>query len=112
MILHDLRQTLEGLDDEIEQLRNTLNPPGSPLQSIDTSSQPNPTSSATKGGKGKYEMIDDKARLERLVRAKEKTKESLEGRAGWVGMDQARAEDRALEGAAAASTTAEAAPVP
>ena len=130
MILNDLRQTLEELDGEIEELRETLNPPGSPLQSIDqtpnsssqTRPQPHtggssiPNSVTKSGGKGKYDTIDDKSRLERLVRAKQKTKESLEGRAGWVGMAQANAEDKALEGAAlseeAASATAAALALP
>lgn len=108
VILNDLRQTLEVLDGEIEDLRNALNPPGSPLQSIESSQPGNgigsgtsstPNSMTKSGVKGKYDMIDDKSRLERLIRAKQKTKESLEGRAGWVGMDQANAEDKALEGA-------------
>lgn len=43
--------------------------------------------------RGNYDDIGDVGKLERLVRAKEKTKVSLEGRVGWVGMEQARAEE-------------------
>lgn len=50
-------------------------------------SQPQPSASAAK-----YDDIDDVARLERLVAAKEKTRSNLESRVGWAAMDQAGAE--------------------
>ena len=81
---------MESLDDEIEELRVTLKTSSNP-QTESPPEKPSSTAitSANKT-KGKYNAVDDKDRLERLVRAKEKTKESLEGRAGWAGMDQAK----------------------
>lgn len=87
-------------------MRNTLNPPGSPLRAVDDgdahttfphSPVPPTPSSRTRG---KYDGIEDKARLERLIKAKEKTKSSLEGKAGWMAMNQAKAEDQAAAAAA------------
>lgn len=86
--LRDLRQALESLDDEIQALRDTLNPPGTPLQELGAAGTPPPTFTS----KGKYDSIEDAARLERLVKAKEKTKAALERRAGWAGLEQARAD--------------------
>ena len=83
--LRDLHSALEILDDEIESLRATINPPDSPLRSI---GEVKPEKVRT----GQYDGIEDTAKLERLVKAREKTKTILEGRVGWVGMDQARAE--------------------
>lgn len=85
------------MDDEIADMRNTLNPPGSPLQSVDATSTP---PSQTNGNgvpkeKGKYEDITDVARLERLIKAKEKTKASLVQKVAWVAMEQNRAEEEA-----------------
>jgi len=43
--------------------------------------------------------MTDAAKLTRLVRAKEKTKQLLESKAGWAGMNQSKAEDQAAEAA-------------
>ena len=81
--LRDVRASLETLDGEITSLRETINPPGSSM--LDRVEQ----------DKGKYDDIDDVDKLERLVKAKEKTKTSLEGRVGWASLERARAEDLA-----------------
>jgi hypothetical protein len=95
VILTDLRTQLSALDDEITALRNTINPPGSPLREIgDTTDPITPATFTTK-----YDDITDAARLGRLVKAKEKTKQSLESKAGWAALDQSKAEDAAAEAA-------------
>jgi hypothetical protein len=86
-------------------MRNTLNPPGSPLQVVDTglpmSSQSQSVGSGTPQGakENKYEDITDVIKLERLIKAKEKTRAALEQKVGWVAMEQARAEDAAAKAA-------------
>jgi len=98
VILTDLRTQLASLDDEIDALRNTINPPASPLRELDSTETPTP-SIPTKSTK--YDDITDAARLTRLVKAKEKTKQLLENKAGWAGMNQSKAEDQAAEAAQA-----------
>ena len=71
--LRDLREALESLEEEISVLRETITP-----------------GSKTPHEKGKYDDVDDVGRLERLVKARGRTKSSLEARAGWAGLDQAR----------------------
>ena len=90
LALRDLRQTLESLDTDITSMRDTINPPDSPLRGIDGTSSSQPM-----GDKGKYEDVEDVGKLERLVKAKERTKASLEDKIGWVGLEQARAEEMA-----------------
>ena len=87
--LRDVRTILEALDEDIASLRSTLNPPGSPLLSID-----GPVALGPQEGTGKYDGIDDVQKLERLVKAREKTKISLEGKVGWAGMEQASLEEK------------------
>ena len=96
VILTDLRTQLASLDDEIDFLRNTINPPASPLRELHSIETPTP-SAPTKSTK--YEDITDAAKLTRLVKAKEKTKQLLENKAGWAGMNQSKAEDQASEAA-------------
>lgn len=73
--VRDLRAQLEALDDEIASLRETLNPSAA---------------TATPAAKNSYDDIDDVARLERLVKAREKTRQTLEGRASWAAAEQAK----------------------
>ena len=90
VILTDLRTQLAALDDDITALRETINPPASPLREVTS------TESATPASKvNKYDEISDAAKLGRLVTAREKTKQSLESKAGWAAMYQSRAEDEA-----------------
>ncbi|KAK8869678.1 hypothetical protein IAR55_000246 [Kwoniella newhampshirensis] len=69
--LRDLRTTLEGLDEDIAALRTIA------AFSSSAPSQDDPVQSG-----GKYDAIDDVAKLERLVKAKEKTKAILESKQG------------------------------
>ncbi|WVN86748.1 uncharacterized protein L203_101920 [Cryptococcus depauperatus CBS 7841] len=62
--LQDLRQILEGLDDEIASLRAAIS-------SSQTSSSK--TMDGDNRQKGKYDTIDEVSKLQRLVNAKEKT---------------------------------------
>lgn len=94
MILIDLRTQLASLDDEIDSLRSTINPPGSPLRELVSISHPTP---APTPSSSKYDKITDAAKLTRLVKAKEKTKQLLESKAGWAAMDQSKAADEASE---------------
>ncbi|RSH94017.1 hypothetical protein EHS25_006670 [Saitozyma podzolica] len=88
--LRDLRTTLEALDEEIASLRATVSS-SDPSQSAGDRGV-NGKSAPSSGTKVvKYDDIDDVVRLERLVKAKEKTKASLEGRAAWAGMEAAKA---------------------
>jgi hypothetical protein len=96
VILTDLRTQLASLDEEIDSLRNTINPPASPLRELESTDTPTP-STTTKSTK--YDDITDAAKLSRLVKAKEKTKQLLESKAGWAGMNQSKAEDQAAEAA-------------
>lgn len=80
--LRDLREALEGLDSEIEALRESIIPSATPLKN----------GSQRSGGKGKYDEMDDVVKLERLLLAREKTKNALEGRVGWATIEQARIE--------------------
>jgi hypothetical protein len=96
VILTDLRTQLASLDEEIDSLRSTINPPASPLRELDSTDTPTP-STTTKSTK--YDDITDAAKLSRLVKAKEKTKQLLESKAGWAGMNQSKAEDQAAEAA-------------
>ncbi|WWC69368.1 uncharacterized protein I206_103307 [Kwoniella pini CBS 10737] len=71
MNLRDLRINIESLDEEIIHLRSKL----SSISENFTSSQ---SQSTIQNGKGKYDEIDDEKKLERLVIAREKTKDALE----------------------------------
>ena len=94
--LRDLRTTLAALDDEINSLRNTFNPNSSSspqvVDVVGSDESNHDESGKRKEKKGKYDDIADIPRLERLVKAKEKTKTALESKTGWVGMDRAREE--------------------
>jgi hypothetical protein len=96
VILTDLRTQLASLDDEIDSLRNTIKPPASPLRELDSADTPAPTATIKST---KYDDVTDAAKLTRLVKAKEKTKQLLESKAGWAGMNQSKAEDQAAEAA-------------
>ncbi|WRT67222.1 uncharacterized protein IL334_004188 [Kwoniella shivajii] len=73
MTLRDLRTNLESLDEEIGQLRTSL------LSSAkDDSSSSQVNGSEFTQIQGKYDDIDDEKKLERLVIARERTKEALE----------------------------------
>ena len=96
VILTDLRTELASLDQEIDSLRNTINPPGSPLRELNPMEAPT-LSATTKSTK--YDNITDAAKLTRLAKAKEKTKQLLESKAGWAGMNQSKAEDQAAQAA-------------
>jgi hypothetical protein len=100
VVLNDLRTQLSSLDEEIDTLRNIINPPPSPLREVNSTDtiMPNPTPKSTK-----YDITTDPAKLTRLVKAKEKTKQLLESKAGWAAMDQSKAEQVA---ASAANTPA------
>lgn len=74
--VRDLRAQLEALDDEVASLRETLNP----------------SAAAGTPSKNSYDDIDDVARLERLVKAREKTRQTLEGRASWAAAERAKAD--------------------
>jgi hypothetical protein len=87
--LHDLRTQLTVLDDEITELRNTINPPDSPLRDINAASTDTPPA---KTYSTKYDVITDAVKLGRLVTAREKTKQALESKAGWAAMEQSKAE--------------------
>jgi len=76
--LRDLRNALEGLDEDIAAIRETIKP-----------------GSNVEDEQGKYDSVEDVGRLERLVKARERTKGSLEARVGWATMDQARQEAEA-----------------
>jgi len=90
--LRDLRTSLDALDDEIASLRQSLHPPSSPLRSINGREHEEAKVSP-------YEKVEDIGKLERLVKAREKTRVSLEGKVGWIGLEQARAEDTAEQSA-------------
>ncbi|WWD16056.1 hypothetical protein CI109_100481 [Kwoniella shandongensis] len=69
--LRDLRTALEALDEEITLLRAATAP---------TSSAPSQNDPAIASNGGKYDTIEDVAKLERLIKAKEKTKAILESK--------------------------------
>lgn len=94
MILTDLKTQLASLDEEIAALRDTINPPASPLREVEPATTAIPASTFAK-----YDEITDAGKLERLVKAKEKTKQVLESKAGWAAMAQSKAEDEAAEAA-------------
>jgi hypothetical protein len=96
--LKELREKLEILDSDIAGMRDTLNPPDSPLRGIGDDEVTQPVVE-----KGKYDDVDDITKLERLVKAREKTRSNLEDKVGWIGMEQARAEEMAAKAAAEAS---------
>lgn len=88
VVLRDLRQTLTDLDKEIADMRDTLNPPSSPLRTVDGDEAPTPA-------KVSYEAVTDSAKLRRLVTAREKTRTSLEQKAAWVGLERSKAAEAA-----------------
>lgn len=69
-------------------MRNTLNPPGSPLQVVDAADTPEDTPKPSP-----YDDVTDVNKLKRLVGAREKTKASLTQRVAWIGMEQSKAEE-------------------
>ncbi|KAK4683883.1 hypothetical protein P7C73_g6333, partial [Tremellales sp. Uapishka_1] len=90
--LTTLRTSLTSLDNEIASLRDTINPPGSPLLSVDPGTDANEPKQTQKG---LYDEVEDIPKLERLVKARERTKALLESKVGWIGLEQNRAEDTA-----------------
>lgn len=87
--LRDLRAVLVCLEEDIADIRETITP-GSREASAKSGSN-NPTEH------GQYDDIEDVARLERLIKAREKTKVSLESRVGWAAMDRATEEAKSGE---------------
>ena len=86
--VRDLRQGLEALDEAIAELRETINGPAEPPDSVNSLGK-----GATEGKEGsKYDDIADVVKLERLLKAKEKTRKTLEDKVGWAGMESARNE--------------------
>lgn len=83
--LKELRDALEGLDSEIEALRQSLNPDATPTK----------RDSQNNGARGKYDDVEDVVKLERLLMAREKTKTALEGKVGWATIEKARTEAHA-----------------
>lgn len=81
---------LEALDEEIASLRATISS-SDPSQSTGDKGTNGKSTPGSGAQAAKYHDIDDVVRLERLVKAKEKTKASLEGRAAWKGMEAAKA---------------------
>ncbi|BEJ14401.1 hypothetical protein CspHIS471_0401680 [Cutaneotrichosporon sp. HIS471] len=76
----ELRSVLVGLDCEISDLRKTI--AGSkPPQGEEEGKAPAPPS---------YDDIDDIERLQRLVKAREMTQNSLEKRVGWAALEQTK----------------------
>lgn len=55
--------------------------------SISTESTTESTSSPAAAGKQNYDEIEDIPRLERLVKAREKSRANLESRVAWAGLD-------------------------
>ncbi|WVW82988.1 hypothetical protein I302_105004 [Kwoniella bestiolae CBS 10118] len=72
MTLRDLRTSLGTLDEEIASLRSGLAP---------SQGEQNPAQNGD-SGKGKYDEIEDEKKLERLVVARERTKDALEKKLG------------------------------
>jgi hypothetical protein len=101
VILTDLSSQLASLDADIAALRDTINPPGPPLREVDSAEQAASTSASKSTA---YHGVTDPAKLTRLVKAKEKTKQLLESKAGWAGMNQSKAEDEAAQAAQARAT--------
>lgn len=78
--LRDLRTQLEALDDEIAELRQSLPPSGSAvIPATDIQSSP----ATLRPTHGQYDAITDKMKLGKLVKAREKTKETLETKLAW-----------------------------
>lgn len=83
-------------------MRKTINSAGSPnasgsqhqdqSQSQSQSQGQDKIGTTPAGGMNRYEEITDPTRLERLIKAKEKTRLALEQKVGWVAMEKARAE--------------------
>ncbi|WVQ69987.1 uncharacterized protein L199_008211 [Kwoniella botswanensis] len=73
MTLRDLRTNLEALDEEISSLRSSLVP-------IAAKGDGNGVQSGDSNDNGKYANIEDEKQLERLVVARERTKDALEKR--------------------------------
>jgi hypothetical protein len=96
LALRDLRENLTALDRDIASMRDTINPPDSPLRGIDGVIDITNTNTE----QSKYDDIHDVGKLERLVKAREKTRATLEDKIGWVGLEQARAAEMAEKGAA------------
>jgi len=97
VVLVDLRTQLVTLDSDISALRDTINPPTSPLREVDSTGRASPAAMSVTSTT--YDGIDDAAKLGRLVKAKEKTKLLLESKAGWAAMAQSNAMDEAARAA-------------
>jgi hypothetical protein len=79
---------LVDLDQDIAALRSTIAQSSSSLPSA-REAEGDSQSPARKPSQ--YDFIDDIAKLQRLVKAKEKTRASLESKAAWAGMEAATA---------------------
>ncbi|WWC61024.1 uncharacterized protein I303_103602 [Kwoniella dejecticola CBS 10117] len=79
MALRDLRTNMESLDEEIASLRTSLALKMASDHSAENArTQVQTQDGPGKGqGKGKYDEIDDEKKLERLVMARERTKDAL-----------------------------------
>lgn len=75
-------------------MRETLNPPSSPLRDIDGEKE---TPRKVVG----YEDVKDPVKLKRLITARERTKVTLEQKAAWVGLERSRAVEGEVDGAKA-----------
>jgi hypothetical protein len=82
--LNDLRTQLEALDGDISDLRQQLQPPTTPA-GPDPSDSPVTLSAPNV----QYRSITDKVKLGRLVKAREKTKETLEAKLAWAASQEA-----------------------
>ncbi|ORX39983.1 hypothetical protein BD324DRAFT_607128 [Kockovaella imperatae] len=78
--LTDLRQALSVLDEEITILRKELVGPSNNTES----------NGASTVKAQNYDEVEDIGRLERLVKARTRTKEALAQKAAWSGLDSAR----------------------
>lgn len=74
-------------------MRETLKPPGSPLQSVASQIADEDGDPGTTPKPSPYDAVMDPVKLRRLVTAREKTKASLEQRVAWVGMEQSGTEE-------------------
>lgn len=77
----DLRADLVRLDKEIEAMRVTV-----------ASQSEGPASQDDKSEVKTYDDIEDVPKLQRLVKARERTLEHLEKKVGWVALEAARKE--------------------
>jgi hypothetical protein len=82
--LNDLRTQLKSLDGDISDLRRQIQPPTTPA-GRDLSDNPVTLSAPNV----QYRNITDKVKLGRLVKAREKTKETLEAKLAWAASQEA-----------------------